>query len=79
MGMSPFGRRKPSEGPPPGMTREGTGKHILKGRRVAGEMQLLENEANATAEIAWSMETLLFAPIGDRARIVWSHPRQDFQ
>lgn len=47
------------------MTGKGTRKDILKGRRVAGEMQLLKNQANATTEIAWGMKTLLLATIGD--------------
>jgi hypothetical protein len=77
--MSVFRGGKADQCSPPGMARQCAGEDVLQRRRVAGQMKLLENQADTTAEIAGCMQTLTLTPIGDGAGLMRPDSGESFQ
>jgi hypothetical protein len=74
-----FRGRETDQGAPPRMPGERASQDILDGRGIPGEMQLLEDEAYATAELARVMETPVLATVGDGSFMLRAHPRESLE
>jgi hypothetical protein len=74
LGQDVFGGRESGEGALPWMPGERAGKDVLNGRGIPGEVQLLEDQADATAEMAGVMETPMLATVGDGSHMPRVHP-----
>jgi hypothetical protein len=61
------------------MPRQCAAERILKSCRVAGEVQLLENQGHATTIRARLVQAPMLTTVGDGARLVRTHPRQGLQ
>ena len=74
LGQDLFGGRETGEGAPPWMPGKRAGQDVLNGRGIPGEVQLLEDQADATAEMAGVMQTPMLATVGDGSRMPRVHP-----
>jgi hypothetical protein len=70
LGQGSFVGGKANERAPPGMAGERATENVLERSGVAGEVQLLEDQANTPAKIAGGMETAMLAAVGDRTGAV---------
>jgi hypothetical protein len=78
-GEGAFMGRETGKRSPPWMPWKRAGEDVLESGGIAGEVELLEDESNATPVGAGLVQTSVLATIGDRTRAVRAHPSQGLE